>query len=389
MSTTILSTTQETIERSIFEVIRKELVDKGYLPDITLFPDTEVGFANYNNAILSIIAIKGFAIELFNEGSNIAKGVKKIPRIVINTGNFLPGALGGDPQKYFSNQGLSYQALVTPPQTVDFFLNIHLVSNTVEQERILNSLIALAVQRRGYIPFYDGSDDTFFCRYLNFFHIDDLDAGIIEKVYAYQISDCWDREDKVIDSFIAKMTEITLHPNVMKHFEGTWGETEVNDLIVRYTPKGLIGGKAIVSGTLVEHTYILGPELFINGNFALWTDGVPDGWDLNHGSNGPSRYVENALPGCHFYSSSSQAGINQEVCITGHSYHLSFNLFSLASGKLELDIPGIPWGVNYDVPGIYTIDFIAAFDGSVTFTTSMADNPNSFVLRDCSLKEIL
>jgi len=251
MSSTALSNAQETIERSLFEVIRKELVDKGYLPNILIYPDTEQGYADYNIAISNIVALKGFAIELFNEGSNLAKGIKKVPRIVINTGNFLPGALGGDPQRFYLDQGQNYQSLVTPPQTVDFFVNAHLISGTVEQERILNSLIALAIQRRGYVPFYDGTNNTFFCRYLNFFHIDDQDTGLMEKVYAYQVSDCWDTEDRVIERNIAKITKINLHPNVMKYIDGIWGETAVPSVQVDYKPKGIVNIQATVTGNLV------------------------------------------------------------------------------------------------------------------------------------------
>jgi len=250
MSTIALSNVQEIIERSLFEVLRKELVSKGYLPNILLYPDTQVGHGDYNLAISNIVTQKGFAIELYNEGSNKAKGVKKIPRCIINTGNFLPGALGGDPQRYFLDQGNFFQALVTPPQTVDFFINVHLVSEDVEQERILNALVALAIQRRGYVPFYTGSGDTFFCRYLNFFHIDDLDAGIIEKVYAYQVSDCWDTEDRIITEAVSKITKINLFPSLMKYMDGTWGETAVESIEVNYTPKGVSYGRTVVNGFL-------------------------------------------------------------------------------------------------------------------------------------------
>jgi hypothetical protein len=250
MSTIALSSTQELIERSLFEVIRKELVDKNYLPDIVLYPDTKVGYDNYNIAISSIVTSKGFAIEIYNEGSNYAKGVKKIPRIVINTGNFLPGALGGDPQKIYSDQGTYYQALITPPQTVDFFINIHLVSETVEQERLLNSIISLAMQRRGYVPFYNDNSQTFFCRYLNFFHIDDVDEGLMEKVYAYVVEDCYDTEDKVFGEVIAKMSQITLHPNIMKYIDGDWGETIVDKLQVWSSLRGVSSGISSISGIL-------------------------------------------------------------------------------------------------------------------------------------------
>ena len=250
MSNTALSNTQELIERSLFEVIRKELVDKGYIPDITLFADDETGYDLYQAAVQTIVQNKGYSIELYNEGSNAAKGIKKTPRIVINTGNFLPGALGGDPQRIFQDQGLYYQALITPPQTVDFFINIHLVSADVEQERILNSLLSLAIQRRSYIPFYSDPNETFFCRYLNFFQMDDMNQGIMEKVYAYVTEDCYDTEDRVIMDNIAKLTQISLHPNIQKYLDGEWGSTDTDPIVVEYTPRGEINGEATVTGTL-------------------------------------------------------------------------------------------------------------------------------------------
>jgi len=257
MSNTSLSTIQELIERSLFEAIRKEVVDKGYLPDITLYPDTPVGYQDYIDDINTIIASRGFAIEIYNEGSNMAKEVKKAPRIVINTGNFLPGALGGDPQREFIDLGLEYRAQVTPPQTVDFYINIHLISANVQQERILNSLLALAIPRRGYIPHYNDPKETIFCRYLNFYNLDDPDMGLLEKVYAYEIPDCYDSEPIVFQApgynngIIAKITEISVHPNVLKYIEGTWGLVETDPLVVRYTPIGNSLGTAGVSGTLV------------------------------------------------------------------------------------------------------------------------------------------
>lgn len=220
MSATALSGIQAIIERSLFETIRLELVDKGYLPDITLYTNDQAGYDAYNAAVT---AISGFAIELFSEGANTAKGIKKVPRIVINTGNFLPGALGGDPQRFFEDQGTNYKALVTPPQTVDFYINFHLVSNTVEQERVLNAILALAIPRRGYIPWYSDVTKRFFARYLNYYDTDNIDKGIIEKVYAYEIPDMWDMEDRETYAIIAKMSEITLNTNVQKYMDRKWG----------------------------------------------------------------------------------------------------------------------------------------------------------------------
>jgi len=232
MSATPLSDIQTVIERSLFEHIRLELVDKGYLPDVTDYPNTQVGYDDYNQAITDISnGTNGFAIELFNESENTSRGMKKVPRIVMNTGNFLPGALGGDPSPYFSDQGSIYTSKVTPPQTVDFFINFHLISNTVAQQRILNAILALAVPRRGYIPWYSDSDKTFFIRYLNYYDGDDQAEGILEKVYAYEIPDCWDSEDRDLVENVAKINRITLQPNVQKYMDGTWGQ-DTDPLVV-------------------------------------------------------------------------------------------------------------------------------------------------------------
>lgn len=217
MSTTALTNIQELIERTIFESIRVELVDKGYLPDITIYPDTALGALEYEAAIKDVVDDKGFAVEVFSEGSNYAKGNKKVPRIVISTGNFLPGDLGGDPQKFFVNNGTTFSAMVTPPQTSDFYLDIHLVSGNVIQERFLNALLALAIPRRAYLKFYTDNTKSFFIRTLNFSELDDTDHGIIEKVYSYQVPDCWDMEDQVLQASIAKMIEITLNQQVQKY----------------------------------------------------------------------------------------------------------------------------------------------------------------------------
>ena len=115
-----LTSIQEIIERSIFENIRKGLVDLGYLPDILavdiddvpLYPDTEEGMTLYETDLSVIKLTKGFSIEVFNESSNFNKGIKKVPRIILKTGNFLPGVLGGDPQKYFLPTDEGFSSLV-------------------------------------------------------------------------------------------------------------------------------------------------------------------------------------------------------------------------------------------------------------------------------------
>lgn len=224
MSNTALSDIQEVIERSLFERIRTELVDKGYLPDVTQYPDTDGGVALWESDIATIKTNKGFAIEVFNENANYDNGVKKIPRIVLASGNFLQGSLGGDPGKIMQlNENNDFIALRTPPQTSDFFIDIRLVSNSVEQERILNAILSLALPKRGYIATYNDPEKLFFIRYISFYNQDDLDKGIIEKVLVYTVEDCWETEDIIISTDVAKITRIDLNINLQKYMDGNWG----------------------------------------------------------------------------------------------------------------------------------------------------------------------
>lgn len=250
MSNIPLSNIQTLIERSLFEAIRKELVDKGYLPDVTRYPNTAQGKLDYETALSGIVTQQGFAIELFSEGSNAAKGVKKVPRIVINTSTSLPGAIGGDPMRYYQDQGINYDALVMPPQMVDFYINIRLVSINVVQERILNSILALALPRRGYIPWYSDRTKYIFCRNLNVYDAPDVEVGIIEKINAYEVPDCWDMEDRVVIGGLAKISEIDIHPNVQKYIDGEWGSVEVQFMPVLYNARGVTSGVATVTGML-------------------------------------------------------------------------------------------------------------------------------------------
>lgn len=251
MSNIPLSNIQSIIERSLFESIRLELVDKEYLPDITNYTNDNMGQIGYESAISSIVNNKGFAIEVISEGSSHTKGLKKPPRIVLNTGSFLPGSLGGDPMRYFEDGGQYYTAKVTPPQTVDFYIDIRLVSDNVNQERVLNSILALAIPRRGYIKYYNDSGKSFFVKYLNYYDGDNQDQGIIEKIYSYEIVDVWDSEDMVSNNLVAKMTEITLHPNIQKYMDGSWGYN-TGSIVMKYSPTGNIVSTSVLSGILKQ-----------------------------------------------------------------------------------------------------------------------------------------
>jgi len=218
MSTTPLSTTEELIERSFFHSVRKELVDKGYLPDITdtvTYPDTPAGIAAWDNAISNIISSKGFAIEVFGFSSARSKGMKKTPRIVIHNSSTLPGTVGGDGTYFFrKNPSGTYSQVKAPPQSVDFILQVMLTGETSEHMRIMNAIIALALPRRGYIHFYNNPDQNFFIENTGSNSYNNSQENQMDRIIAYTVNDLYDIEEIIMNNNIPPIREIRVEPTI-------------------------------------------------------------------------------------------------------------------------------------------------------------------------------
>lgn len=291
MSTTPLSDSREIVERSLFHSIRKEVVDKGYLPDVNqefsgaivainqgaktfsisgnlttnyingrklviknstanngeynilsstlsggntiisvlqVIPDNTLdgsaniyrfyddpsGVALFQNSLMTIANNLGFAIEVFGSSNSQAKYIKKIPRIVILTNQSLPGTLGGAPDRfYLPNNGdilnpNFFSAQVQPPQTVDITFDIHLVSNSSKQSRILHGILALSVPKRGYVPFYNDETKRIFVNQYSYRNINNTVEGIMEDIYMYKANDIFETNDVIVGTNIKPITEI-------------------------------------------------------------------------------------------------------------------------------------------------------------------------------------
>ncbi len=222
MSTPLINTI-EIVERSLFHAIRKEVVDKGYLPDITLYPNTDVGVQSYNADLANIKANNGFAIEVFGVGSSQKKYDKKTPRIVIDRLNTLPGALGGSPGRIYTGivndnalSPESFRVSLMPPQSTDFTYSVILTYETAEQARILFQLLALALPKRGYITQFNNPVKYMFVKQANFYELVDQDKGTTDSVYTYTVEDIFEAtgEDGLVDypesRTIVPITEIKI-----------------------------------------------------------------------------------------------------------------------------------------------------------------------------------
>jgi len=206
---------EERIQRSIYEAIRVELVARGYLPDISdnlLYPNTKAGQEAFQQAMSDITDARGFCVELFSTGALKARGLKKVPRIVIQKGRLLPGDIGSSVGNSYQPDGAGgFIKVELPPHSTNMFLSIHLVSNEEGQDRVMNNVIGNAISVRRYLPLLDAVEftDRFLILQVGYNENNDMDEGIMERIYEFSVPDLYITEKKEV-GIISAITEITL-----------------------------------------------------------------------------------------------------------------------------------------------------------------------------------
>lgn len=213
-----LSKLQERLERSLFRALRLIAVAEGYLPDITntglygSHPYTAANQLAWDNALIAIAAgPKGFAIEIFNHSQT--KGVKVVPRIAIIPRRTLPGDIGGPMQPYTTNDPNNPASMVNvslPLESSNFFYDIHLISNSAAQDRVLHGILKKAFGEKKYLPYYDDLSELFFIRQTSDFDLPDPSEGIKEQVYTYEIPDLFDVPEDSIPVALTKQINLEL-----------------------------------------------------------------------------------------------------------------------------------------------------------------------------------
>lgn len=194
---TTLSTIEQKVDYAFFKALLDICVEHGYTPDITddvLYPDTEDGYQKLQQDKEAIIQAKGFCVEIFGDETTDDKGYETYPRLVINSRGFLSGSIGSTPDYVFVKAGDKFYKTLNPPETSDYYLNIHAISGNVEQKILLNSIIATALPKRGYIKLPDEPNRNIFIRNINQSTPPEPERGIMERVYSYEITDLWESE---------------------------------------------------------------------------------------------------------------------------------------------------------------------------------------------------
>ena len=136
---------QEIIERSIYSALLQVAIALGYSVD----PNDYLPVSETNAARMKadIQALQKY-IPVFGTANSSSKDKKTTPRIVVNARGFYPGMVGLPKEIVGKEVGLGYTANEEPYETLDQYIDIHLVANTQEDLRIRFSIcLTITAQR--------------------------------------------------------------------------------------------------------------------------------------------------------------------------------------------------------------------------------------------------
>lgn len=193
---------QEIIERSIYSALLQVAIALGYSVDPNDY--LPVSEANAARMKADIQALQKY-IPVFGTANSSSKDKKTTPRIVVNARGFYPGMVGLPKEIVGKEVGLGYTANEEPYETLDQYIDIHLVANTQEDLRILHSIMFTALPQRGYIKPYTAEEFLFsgniFLEVGNFFDLPNTTLGLMEKVYEFRVYDTLigEKEDLPVD----------------------------------------------------------------------------------------------------------------------------------------------------------------------------------------------
>lgn len=189
---------EEIVERTFYISLLSTLLKQG----LTVNPDDYLPLSRENEErfLNDIKALKKF-IPLWGVSNNQVKGAKTLPRITLELQGYYPGDIGinkfiiGDKRE----DGL-YQASEFPYETKNITIDVHLVSQTQADMRLLHQVLYTALPSRGYLkPYFNdleeweegkiSSTGNLFIEIGNYYDHPDVDHGILEKVYTYTCKD--------------------------------------------------------------------------------------------------------------------------------------------------------------------------------------------------------
>lgn len=202
---------QEIIERSIYMALLRVTIELGYGLDPNNY--LPVSVENSEKFQQDLKNLNKY-IPIIGTGNATSKDQKITPRIVLNARGFYPGNIGLPRELIEKAEGIGFTANEEPYETLDQYIDVHLVANNQDDLRLLHQIMFWSLPQRGYIKPYTADKflpyGNIFIEVGNFFDYPNVNLGLLEKVYEYRIYDTLIGEKEDIITDIVPMTSVTV-----------------------------------------------------------------------------------------------------------------------------------------------------------------------------------
>ena len=180
-------------------------------------------------------------VYIFGIGNNQERGIKEVPRITLDLQGYYPGVIGMERYQLDDTDKEHPRMIDTGYNTKDIVIDVHLVSKTQQDMRMLHSIMYKALPTQGYIKPYKGNKEAFMNSGLqrseniyievgNYYDHVDTDHGLLEHVYQYKISDGV-VSDETLDMELIPIRDISVLIGTDTQREKDYAEVHVGDII--------------------------------------------------------------------------------------------------------------------------------------------------------------
>ena len=180
-------------------------------------------------------------VYIFGIGNNQERGAKEVPRITLDLQGYYPGVIGMERYQLDDTDKEHPRMIDTGYNTKDIVIDVHLVSKTQADMRLLHSILYKALPSQGYIKPYLGNREEFMKSGLleseniylevgNYYDHVDTEHGLLEHVYQYKISDGV-VPDETLDMDLVPIHDISVLIGTDTQREKEYTEVHVGDTI--------------------------------------------------------------------------------------------------------------------------------------------------------------
>ena len=185
------------VDRAIYEILRLKVVELGYLPDITAYASA----ADYKQAreTLKNSLPDGKLIDVYGVGAAYPRGELHVNRFTIDRKIMTIGSVGTPAvtqHEAFNDGGeIKYRRLAYPDTMSDITYEIRTVTDTVQYERFLQSIIRTVLGFKRSIKPVDEAGVFLDRDLINIISVNAVNVSgtdnLIEWLFTYQVKDAW------------------------------------------------------------------------------------------------------------------------------------------------------------------------------------------------------